>query len=98
MGAATGCVPIQDVDRADVLNSVRRDDRFDHPWITASEHLPPAKIDQVYYLIDPPEFYDPFHKPAHPERVFPLWSQVVIETCLRIPSYILTYDGQDRSI
>jgi asparagine synthase (glutamine-hydrolysing) len=83
---------------AEVLDHVRGDHRFDHPWVSASQHLPPAKIDQVYYLADPPEFYDPFCAADHPERVFPLWSQPVIETCLRIPSYILSFDGQDRSI
>jgi asparagine synthase (glutamine-hydrolysing) len=84
--------------RADVLDIVRRDHRFDHPCLTGSGRLPPAKIDQIYYLADPIEFYDPFCKAGYPERVFPLWSQLVIETCLRIPSYILTFDGRDRSI
>jgi asparagine synthase (glutamine-hydrolysing) len=83
---------------AAVLAHVRTDHRFDHPWVSATQRLPPAKIDQVYYLADPPEFYDPFCRDDHPERVFPLWSQPVIETCLRIPSYILTFDGQDRAI
>ena len=84
--------------RPNILDIVRREHRFDHPWLSYSERLPLAKVDQVYYLADPIEYYDPFCTASHPERVFPLWSQIVIETCLRIPSYILTFDGRDRSI
>lgn len=47
-----------------------------------------------------PEFYDPFSAPGQPQadRVHPLYSQPVVELCLRIPLYVHFFNGRDRGL
>jgi asparagine synthase (glutamine-hydrolysing) len=41
---------------------------------------------------------DPFMEPGDPDLIEPLMSQLVVETCLQIPTYLMSSDGWDRSL
>jgi asparagine synthase (glutamine-hydrolysing) len=72
--------------------------RFVHPLFESIRRTLPGKLFHAWSLAIPQEFYDP--RPGRPEieRIQPLISQPLIETCLRIPTYVMTNDGWDRSI
>jgi asparagine synthase (glutamine-hydrolysing) len=72
--------------------------RFVHPWLLSLSGIGPGKANQIATIKDPMEYYDPFHHSDAPERVFPFDSQPLIETCLRIPTYILAMGGKDRAL
>ncbi|WP_428406837.1 asparagine synthase-related protein [Hyphococcus sp.] len=61
----------------------------------APDHLPIGKRRHVQTLEDRCNYYDCF---PYADYVYPLVSQPVIETALRIPSYILSPDGDDRRL
>lgn len=72
------------------LSSIR------HPWVDGADDLPCGKRAQIADIIDTQNFY---HHPSHyAEIVHPLISQPIIELCLQIPSYVLTYGGIDRAL
>lgn len=68
-----------------------------HPWVDCASDLPGSKRQQIFHIIDSQVFR---HMPEHnnAEVVHPLISQPIIELCLRIPSYVLTYNGIDRAL
>lgn len=61
--------------------------------------LPPAKLWQAHDLV---RLSACAHNPQIPDfapvRISPLYSQPVIELCLRIATYVLRYGGRDRAI
>ncbi len=62
-----------------------------------NHRAPPGKQYHVMSLTEPAAYYMPFDESAALERVSPLYSQPLIEGCLRIPTYVLSSGGQDRS-
>ncbi|MCG8371354.1 MAG: asparagine synthase-related protein [Proteobacteria bacterium] len=71
-------------------------DAIRHPWVDSARNLPGSKRQQIFNVIDSQAFR---HMPDHyADIVHPLISQPIIELCLRIPSYVLTYDGIDRAL
>jgi asparagine synthase (glutamine-hydrolysing) len=67
-----------------------------HPWVDAAIHLPSSKRRQIFSIVDTQNF---FRVPNHyADIVHPLISQPIIEVCLQIPSYVLTYGGIDRAL
>ncbi len=67
-----------------------------HPWVSAARDLPGSKQQQIFNVIDSQVFR---HMSDHyADIVHPLISQPIIELCLQIPSYVLTYDGIDRAL
>lgn len=67
-----------------------------HPWVDAAWQLPACKRQQIFNIIDTQVFY---RTPGrHADIVHPLISQPIIELCLQIPSYVLTYGGIDRAL
>lgn len=67
-----------------------------HPWLEDAKHLPESKLIQILNIVDSQNFY---RIPAlHAEIVHPLISQPIIELCLQIPSYVLSYNGIDRAL
>jgi asparagine synthase (glutamine-hydrolysing) len=90
---------------AEVIEAVRNDARFMHPWFQAPRQLPNGKVwpsGKIWHAYSlsfvPMEFYDPLGPPEGPERVVPLFSQPLIELCLRIPTELLTLGGWDRAL
>ncbi len=69
---------------------------FRHPWVDDAAHLPPNKINQIANIIDSQNFYQ--RRCHYASTVHPLISQPIIELCLQIPSYTLTYGGRDRAL
>ncbi len=70
--------------------------QFRHPWVDAHESIPNSKRHQAFNILDTQNL---FRLPSHyAEIVHPLVSQPIIEVCLQIPSYVLTYGGIDRAL
>lgn len=92
--------PYQDVEppdfvRADGSGAIPSDE-FRHPWLSEAADLPIIKRQQILDIIDCQNMYSvPW---PHADLVHPLMSQPVIECCLRIPSYVLTTGGRERSL
>ncbi len=67
-----------------------------HAWVDGAVDLPGAKRQQVFEIVDSQNFH---YMPSPCEdRVHPIISQPIIELCLQIPSYVLTYGGIDRAL
>jgi asparagine synthase (glutamine-hydrolysing) len=69
-----------------------------HPLLSDDRGTPNGKLWHALQLSCPWEFYDPLGEPDDPERVSPLYSQPVLELCLRLPVHLLTLGGWDRAI
>ena len=80
----------------DVLKSAR----FPHPWFSGCKEIPWATIWRLGMLTVGPQFYDLSCHPAvmTPEPIAPLYAQTVIETLLRIPSFVHFDQGRDRGL
>ncbi|MGH8200515.1 MAG: asparagine synthase-related protein [Steroidobacteraceae bacterium] len=74
-------------------------DYFRHPWVDMVPSLCPGKVTHVIGVATSVATY---HHAYHRERlapaVNPLSSQPVVETCLRIPSYVLSHNGISRGL
>jgi asparagine synthase (glutamine-hydrolysing) len=84
--------------RAEVVEEVRSSAAYLYPPLCDSGGTPSGKLWHAHQLNSPWEFYDPLGRPDDPERVAPLYSQPVIELCLRLPTYLLTRGGWNRAI
>jgi len=84
--------------RREVIDSVYSSADYIHPLLNDPRDTPSGKLWHAFQVMSPWEFYDPFGAEDDPERVSPLYSQPVLELCLRIPVHILTYGGWDRAI
>jgi asparagine synthase (glutamine-hydrolysing) len=81
-----------------VVAAAKANESFVHPWLPATRDVAPGKLWQIFSISNHADFYDPLALPDAPERVAPLLSQPLMETCLRIPTYILNTGGHDRAI
>ena len=72
--------------------------RFVHPALCEASDLPIGKYMQTVGLMYPLGYYDPFEQASAPELVNPLFSQPLVELCLRLPSYLLTVGGRGRAL
>lgn len=74
--------------------------RHPHPWFSECEEVPWDVIHRVGNLLAPPEIYNPFAEPGDlaPYIAQPMYSQPMVELCLRIPAYIHFYEGRDRGL
>ena len=83
----------------DTLDAVKQDTRWVHPHLQTAGDAPSGKRWHAYSLSFPAlDYYDPLGIMEGAERVAPLFSQPVLETCLRIPVDVLTIGGWDRAI
>jgi asparagine synthase (glutamine-hydrolysing) len=84
---------------SEMIEAVKRDDRWIHPAFRGSRQAPSGKLWHAYALSAPAmEYYDPLGILEGVERVAPLFSQPVLEACLRIPVDVLTIGGWGRAI
>lgn len=83
---------------AEVVREVMADRRFMHPWLAACDRLPPGKAFHLMTLSYPFEMNYESSQACNAEEIDPLFSQPVIEACLRTPTYVLTADGWDRAV
>jgi asparagine synthase (glutamine-hydrolysing) len=84
--------------RPEMIDEVYRSGLHVHPLLSASRSSPSGKFWHALQLSGPWEFYDPLGRPDDPERVAPLYSQPLLELCLRVPVHVLTLGGWDRAI
>jgi len=84
--------------RADVVASVRGDRRWIHPWLQSADAVAEGKLKHIETMLVPFDYYDPLHHLVAAERVHPLFSQPVMEACLRIPTYFMSAEGTDRAV
>jgi asparagine synthase (glutamine-hydrolysing) len=81
-----------------VFEAARNDDSLIHPWLADMQDIPPGLLWQILCVSIPPAFYNSFAGATEVERTLALFSQPLIELCLRIPSYVWSSGGRDRSI
>jgi len=79
-------------DEADNRSDIR------HYWMPYAVGVPQGKLLHVMMTDCPQDLRDPLGSADYPERVQPLNSQPLIETCLRIPTYVLTHAGWSRAV
>lgn len=84
--------------REEVAAAVRMD-YFHHPWLDLAPKLCPGKrvhVNGVAHSV--PYYHRVFRRERIAPSVHPLASQPVVETCLRIPTYILLAEGISRGL
>ena len=81
-----------------VVEEARRSAAFLHPLLRHPRGAPSGKLWHAHQLIQPFDFYDPLAGENDAERISPLVSQPLLELCLRIPVYVLTHGGWDRTV
>jgi len=69
-----------------------------HPWAQSAQALPPGKKLHLWALLDALNFTYNYRRAEIAETVLPLVSQPIIETMLRIPSFVLARGGTDRTL
>ena len=81
-----------------VIEEARRSAGFLHPLLRHPRGAPSGKLWHAHQISQPFDFYDPLGREGDAERISPLFSQPVMELCLRIPTYVLTDGGWDRAV
>jgi asparagine synthase (glutamine-hydrolysing) len=69
-----------------------------HPWFDDVDGVPIGKLQHIHTLANRPFYYDPLGTANDPAAIAPLLSQPLVELCLRIPTYVHTEGGWDRSM
>lgn len=82
----------------DLLRAVIRTTQFDLPFAPSTASCPPGKLWQISLVTPPRDFEGPHGESDDPPIVAPLLSQPVVETCLRIPSYLQVRDRGERAV
>ena len=74
--------------------------RHPHPWFSECEEVPWHVVQRLGNLTAPSELYNPFTEPGafSPYIAQPLYSQPMIELCLRIPAYTQFHEGRERGL
>lgn len=81
-----------------IVEVVRHKQTFLHPWFHDAGKVPPGKRWHISLIAVSEDMQTPFAPYHDAEDVSPLFSQPVIDVCLRIPTDVLLHDGWDRSI
>ncbi|HEY6516965.1 MAG TPA: asparagine synthase-related protein [Steroidobacteraceae bacterium] len=81
-----------------VIEEARRSAGFLHPLLRHPRGAPSGKLWHAHQVSQPFDFYDPLGREGDAERISPLFSQPILELCLRIPTYVLTHGGWDRAV
>lgn len=67
-------------------------------WARTANGIPPAKYDQIAGMAHMVHVRDPLDKAGGRETIHPLISQPLIELSLRLPTYLLSAQGQSRGL
>jgi asparagine synthase (glutamine-hydrolysing) len=81
-----------------VIEEAKRSAAFLHPLLRHPRGAPSGKLWHAHQVSQPFDFYDPLGREGDAERISPLFSQPILELCLRIPTYVLTHGGWDRAV
>jgi asparagine synthase (glutamine-hydrolysing) len=69
-----------------------------HPWLEQAKRPPPARAQRVGHLRDALSYHDRSASNGG-MRAFPLLlAQPIVDVCLKIPPYVMTAGGRDRSL
>ena len=71
---------------------------FSHLWLQDQKGVPAGKLLQISVLVDCFTYFGPFERNRFSDSINPLVSQPIMETCLRIPSYVFNKGGIDRAL
>jgi asparagine synthase (glutamine-hydrolysing) len=82
----------------EVIAAARRSAEFLHPLLRHPRGAPSGKLWHAHQMSQPFDFYDPLGTAHDAQRISPLYSQPLMELCLRIPTYLLTQGGWDRAV
>nr|AOH37238.1 hypothetical protein BGP89_13510 [Luteimonas sp. JM171] len=69
-----------------------------HPWFSAPPAALPGDMERIFDLAGNQVFRDGIGRSSHRAFRMPLLSQPVMETCLKVPSWMWFANGRDRSI
>lgn len=82
----------------EVIREAKRSAEFLHPLLRHPRGAPSGKLWHAHQISQPFDFYDPLGAATDAQRISPLFSQPLMELCLRIPTYVLTEGGWDRAV
>jgi len=84
---------------ADAMAAATKDHgRYDHIWVRDAKGLPPCKVRHIRMMSQPLTVRSPLAHADDPEYVHPLASQMVMEVCAAMPTYLLTHGGRTRAV
>lgn len=69
-----------------------------HPWLKDATDLPPGKRFHIWGVVDLQAFHEPSLFRVNLSAPLMFASQPLVETCLRVPTYVLTNAGIDRAV
>lgn len=69
-----------------------------HPWMTPPAGTPPGKREHVLSLTNTQNVNEGKDRARHGAVRYPLLSQPIVETCLRIPTWMWIAGGRNRSV
>lgn len=72
--------------------------RFSHPWVIQPKRTPPGKLQQIASITELYRHYWRYGRADVAEEGHPLFSQPLMEACLRTPTYFFCADGQQRGL
>lgn len=70
----------------------------DHPWLDIPADVPPGKRSHVQSLMVIHSHIEGYARQRHAPVLYPLLAQPLVETCLRIPTWLWVDGGRDRSV
>lgn len=73
-------------------------DYASHPWSRGTAGIPPGKLAQILILPGLLARHHPFGRSELADVLHPLFSQPIVDLCLRIPSYVLTTGSRNRGL
>ena len=74
-------------------------DRYvQHPWVADAEDLPRGKQMQIRFLSEVANRHRPIARLERAPQHHPLLSQLLMECCLQIPTYLLLRGGRERAL
>jgi asparagine synthase (glutamine-hydrolysing) len=91
--SSLGVVPVTRFLAGDVMP-----DLPEHPWLTAPAGVLPGKREHVASLLVAQAFLDRYEHAAQAPVRYPLLAQPVMETCLRVPSWMSIAEGRNRAL
>lgn len=82
----------------EVWREARADGAWELPFARSTRECPPGKLWQISLATGWRPYYLPFTEERDPPVIAPLLSQPVIETCLRIPTYLQMAHRMERAV
>lgn len=70
----------------------------DHTWLAKLRWAPPARVLRIHQLLQALSYFDENALPGGARTQPLLLSQPIVETCLRIPPYVMTAGGKERAL